>query len=45
MTHGTIIAAAVCVGDVVRAGAQCMGVTGCHVYFAHVSVCFRRQVG
>ena len=49
MTHGTIIAhvaaAAVCVGDVVRAGAQFMGVTGYHAYFTHVSVRFRHQVG
>ena len=49
MTHGTstIIAAAVCVtvlGMLVRAGAQCMGVTGCHAYFAHVRACFRHQL-
>ena len=44
---GLLLAAAVCSGirDVVRAGAQCMGVTGCHAYFAHVSTCFRHQVG
>ena len=40
-----VAAAAVCVGDVVRAGAQFMGVTGYHAYFTHVSVRFRHQVG